>query len=133
MKIRRKRKNSGFADTKAYPHANHPAFYKRKKSDDIEYITTTHHPEVKLNGKVVDTIPLTSNINPKERGNSISYVYPKKYVGKRSALDRERNDLSFVDEDKAIIENLFTTLPIEQVRYTSNSKNRHKKRKCHGR
>ena len=117
-----KRSKDGFADTKAYPHKNHPAYYRRIKNDDIEYITTTHHSKVLLGGKEIKTIPLTSNIKPEERGKSISYVYPKRYVGKRSALKKERDDLSFVAEDKKIVSNLFDKLPTENIRYTSNSK-----------
>lgn len=123
--IRNKRKKkSGFADTKDYPHRRHPANYRRlNNDDDIEYIVFTHHPEVDLKTKKVITIPLHENLNPKERiNNNTSYAYPKRYVGKRSSLGRERNDLSFVNEDKKIVYKLFQTLPTEFVRYSNKNK-----------
>lgn len=124
------KKKTGFAETKTYPHKNHPARYRRNgvNNDDIEYITTTHHEEVLLNGKLVNTIPLDNNINPKERKdlNQKSYVYPMVYVGKRSHLGKERNDLSLIGKDIEKVSKLFDTLPRETVRYQSNSKKKKK-------
>lgn len=119
------KKKTGFADTRRYPHKNHPARYRRSGgSDDIEYLTTTHHEEVLINGKKVETIPLDNNINPEERKDSSkkSYVYPKVYVGKRSHLGKERKDLSLIGKDIERVSNLFDTLPREVVKYQSNSK-----------
>lgn len=120
------RKRSGFADTKEVPHKKHPAYYKNRKGDDIEYLTFTHHDLVNLGNKEIKTRSLSSNINPKERGKSITYVYPKVYRGKRGALGKRRDDLSFVDKDKEIIEQLFNELPVEEINYTSNSKKKKK-------
>ena len=88
------------------------------------YLTTTHHEEVLINGKVVKTIPLDNNIDPKERNmpNKKSYVYPKVYVGKRSHLGKERKDLSLIGNDINKVEELFDTLPKENVKYQTNSK-----------
>ena len=126
MKYNRKKKKNGFANTKEFPHKNHPANYRRLSQDDIEYITFTHHAKVKIKNNEFETISLKNNINPKERlnGNDKSYVYPKKYIGKRSALGKERYDLSFVEEDKKMIDKLFKDLPIEHVRYSKKIKNK---------
>lgn len=53
-KNNRNRRNTGWARTKEYPHKKHPATYRRKStgSDDIEYITFTHSPEVDFGEKV---------------------------------------------------------------------------------
>lgn len=66
------------------------------------------------NGKKVKTIPLTDNISKKERAvnkqtgkKTISYVYPKVFRGKRSALGKENKDYSLVPDDKLIVEKLF--------------------------
>lgn len=119
------KKKAGFANTKEYPHRKHPARYKKTGQDDsIMYLTTTHHEEVLINGKVVKTIPLDNNIDPKERNmpNKKSYVYPKVYVGKRSHLGKERKDLSLIGNDINKVEELFDTLPKENVKYQTNSK-----------
>lgn len=124
-KKNRPRKKSGFADTKEYPHRDHPANYRRLSQDNIEYVTFTHHPKVKIKDLEFDTIPLTSNIDPVERKNnpdSKSYVYPRKFVGKRSALGKERTDLSLISSDKKIVDQLFVELPTENVRYSKKNK-----------
>lgn len=131
----RSRKLNGFAETKEYPHKKHPAKFKKKRgSDEIEYITFTHSDKVELDDVIVITKPLTSNINPKERGTlnekgepNISYVYPKVYVGKRSALGKGTDKYSLVEADKDIVNELFATLPREVVPRTSNSKKKDKK------
>lgn len=131
MQRNKNKKTSGFADTRDYPHKDHPANYRLTGRDSIEYITFTHWPQVKLkNGKVIDTIPLTSNIDPRERKtdkNIISYAYPKEFVGKRSALGKKRTDLSLVPKDKEIVDILFLELPTQHVQYSN--KNRKKKYK----
>lgn len=134
LNFNRQRKKSGFANTKVYPHKNHPANYRRIGVDDIEYITFTHHDKVKVNNKTYETIPLHDNINIKvQKANKnnlqkdISFAYPKVYVGKRSALKSEITDCSFVEKDKILVNKLFDTLPKEKVNYTSNSKKSKKK------
>lgn len=119
----RKRKRSGYADTKQHPHKNHPAKYNRLKNDNIEYITFTHHDKVKLGNKFYDTIPLTSNIDKNERNkpNRKSHVFPKVFIGKRSALGKENKSYDLTKEDNDIANDLFETLPREKAPYTSNS------------
>ena len=99
-KNNRKRKSSGWAKTKSYPHERHPATYRRKgsKNDDIEYITFTHSPEVDFGNKKVRTVPLLDNVSPMERrrnkaqgkkfGENRSYAYPNFIV---LALLKNRN------------------------------------------
>ncbi len=126
----RSRKTTGFAETKEYPTRKHPANYKRQRgSDSVEYITFTHSKEVDIGGNKIKTIPLTSNINPAERGTlnengepNISYAYPQVFKGKRSALGAETDKYSLTSTDKEIVDKLFATLPRVEVRYTSNSK-----------
>lgn len=134
-KRKHSRNTSGFAETKEYPHKKHPAKFKKKRgSDKVEYITFTHSAEVEIDNIVVTTKPLNSNINPKERGTlnekgepNISYAYPKVYVGKRSALGKGTEKYSLVEADRKIVDELFATLPREEVPETSNSKKKGKK------
>lgn len=113
---------SGWAHTKDYPHKNHPAKYKKQGEDNVNYVTFTHSDVVELpNGERVETIPLTSNINPAERGNSISHVYPKVFKGKRSALGPEAKEFSLTKEDKEKVDKLFKELPVEEVPVTGGA------------
>lgn len=124
----RQRSKYGFAKTKEDPHRMHPAFYRKKSSDEIDYVTFTHSPIVydEKGNPIAVTIPLTSNISPKERGKKISYIYPKSYNCKRSALGIEENDYSLTKEDKKIVLDSLDTLPKEQIKKTSNSKKKSK-------
>ena len=124
----RRRSKYGFAATKEEPHRMHPAFYRKNSSNDVDYVTFTHSPIVydEKGNPIAFTIPLTSNINPKERGKSISYMFPKSYKGKRSALGSELNDFSLTKDDKEIVINGLNTLPKENVVKTSNSKKKSK-------
>lgn len=131
MSVFRQRKNGGFADTKRYPHKNHPAKYNRLGNDDIEYITFTHHKQVKLGNQIFDTIPLTSNIDKEERRKTKnkSHVFPKVFIGKRSALGKENKNYDLIKEDNVIVNDLFKTLPKEKVPYNSNSYKKSKRKK----
>lgn len=128
MTYKRKRKSGGFADTKNYPHKNHPAKYNRLRGDFVEYITFTHSDLVKLKNKEYETIPLTSNIDEQERKKTkkISYAFPKVFVGKRSSLGKENKNYSLVKKDNEIVNNLLKTLPRENVPYSTNSKKKRK-------
>lgn len=140
-KNNRKRKSSGWAKTKSYPHERHPATYRRKgsKNDDIEYITFTHSPEVDLGNKKVRTVPLLDNISPAERrknkaqgkkfGENRTYAYPKVFVGKRSALHEEINEFDPVDFDKKRISKMFKVFPRENVPLTGGKGKYRKKKK----
>ncbi len=130
---------TGWAWTKKYPHENHPATYHRKGSNEIEYITFTHSKEVDFGKKgKVHTIPLSDNISPLEReknkrhgkmhGENRSYVYPKVYDGKRSALGKETDEFNPVDSDKEYIKKMFEVFPREQVPLTGGKGKYRKKR-----
>ena len=140
-KFNRKRKSSGWAHTKIYPHKSHPATYRRKnsKSDDIEYITFTHSPEVDLGNKKVRTVPLLDNISPDERrrnkaqgkkfGENRTYAYPKVFVGKRSALHEETDKYEPVDFDKKRIGKMFEVFPRENIPVTGGKGKYRQKKK----
>lgn len=80
-------------------------------------------------GTKVETIPLNSNINPNERHKSRSYVFPKVFRGKRSALGSETNEYSLTHEDKIKVDKLFDELPIEYVPETGGSGHYRKRKK----
>mgnify|MGYP004733653303 CR=1 FL=1 len=133
--LKNRRGNSGWAFTKKYPHENHPAKFRKIGKDDINYVTFTHSEEVDmLDGTKVKTIPLTSNINKNERGKFTSYVFPKLYKGKRSALGKGTNDFSLTSTDKKLVDKLFNELPVENVpltgganKYRNSIRKKHKK------
>lgn len=138
MKKKRSRQKSGYADTKRYPHFNHPAKYNRIGNDEVEYVTLTHHDNVNIGNKSYSTIPLNDNVdihvqklnkNRVQKDKEISYVFPKVFVGKRSALGRENQNYNLVPEDKVIVNELFKSLPRERVPYTNNSKRQKKNKK----
>lgn len=123
------KKKSGFAETKEYPHRKHPSNYRKIDNDMVEYITFTHHDVVEINGKKYITIPLNDNIdkrvqniNKGKEKKDISYVYPKVYITKRSALGKDNKNYYFVPADKVLIDDLYNKLPREKVKYLSNSK-----------
>ena len=135
-----RKRTTGQAKTKSYPHERHPATYRRKGvgSDDIEYITFTHSAEVDFDNKKVRTVPLLDNVSPAERqknkeqgkkpGENRSYAYPKVFDGKRSALHKETDEFEPVEFDKKRIKTMFEVLPRENVPFTGGkSKYRQKK------
>lgn len=127
-----RQRKTGWAHTKKYPHKNHPARYRKRGSDEIEYITFTHSEEVEMpNGEVVKTIPLTDNVSKQERaenkrkglnnGENKSYAFPKLFRGRRSALQAEAKDFSLVEADQEIVNKLFDELPVEDVPVTGGA------------
>lgn len=129
-KKKKRSRSTGWAHTKKYPHERHPAHYRKKGNDDIEYLTFTHSEEVDLpNGKKVTTVPLQNSITPSERGTRRSYVFPKVYEGKRSALGKETSEYSIAPEDKTTVHTLFKTLPREKVPVTGGSSQYRKRKK----
>ena len=117
-------KKCGWADTTTYPHKNHPAHYRRcsKDRDAIDYLTFTHSSRVDLGKKQVDTIPLSESISKAERTRNRagadkkrSYVYPRVFHGKRSALGKESDKYEPTEEDAQTIDALFATLEHENV------------------
>lgn len=146
-KNNRKRK-TGWALTKRYPHERHPAHYrivgdcKGKQNDEIEYITFTHSSEVVLSDSgTVKTVCMYENVSKSEREQKKqgvlsvdkhrSYAYPKVYEGKRSALGAETKEFSYADDrDKLRSDELFATLPREKVLKTGgNLKHKNKSEK----
>lgn len=140
-KNNRKRK-TGWAKTKSYPHERHPATYRHNgtNSDDIEYITFTHSDEVDFGKKKIRTVPLLDNVSPAERrknkelgkkpGENRSYAYPKVFVSKRSALHAETDEFEPVEFDKKRIGKMFEVFPRENVPVTGGkSKYRQRQKK----
>ena len=124
MKKRRKRKN-GFARTKRYPLLNHPAYYRKKDTDNIEYVTFTHLEEVDLEDEKIKTIKLIVNICKTEKEiDKYSYVVPRVYIGKRSSLKDEIHNFSIDKIDKPIIVEIFNKSERYPIKYTNNSKNK---------
>lgn len=133
MNKNRKRR-TGWAKTKRYPHERHPANYVRKVGDKIEYITFTHASNVTLpNGAVLQTVPMSDNISKAEREKAKregktrfetrSYAYPVVFVGQRSALGKEiNNDFEPTPFDKVRIDTMFKVFPRINVKFTSNGK-----------
>ena len=125
-----RKRSTGWAQTKRYPHAAHPATYRRKGigSDDIEYITFTHSDEVDLDNKKVRTVTMLDNVSPAERGKNKeqgnkfggkrAYAYPEVFVGKRSALHNETKEFEPVEFDKKRIKKMFEIFPRENVPVT---------------
>lgn len=120
----KKTRKAGWADTTAYPHKNHPAHYRRcsKDRDAIDYLTFTHSSRVDLGKKQVYTIPLSESISKAERTRNRagadkkrSYVYPRVFHGKRSALGKESDKYEPTEEDAQTIDALFATLEHEDV------------------
>ena len=139
MKGKNRKRKSGWAHTKRYPHGGHPANYKRNGDDLVEYITFTHSPEVELyKDRKVQTVPLKDNISVSEReenrrrglkaGENRSYAYPKVFVGKRSALGKEVDGFNPTVFDKLRIEKMFKYFDREQVSETGGMQ-KYKKKK----
>lgn len=120
----KKTRKAGWVQTKYYPHARHPAHYRKcaKDNDAVDYLTFTHSPQVDLGEEKVDTIPLSDSISKAERelnctgvDKKRSYVYPRVFHGKRSALGKESDEFEPTEEDAQTIDTLFATLEHENV------------------
>lgn len=125
-------KRNGWAKTKEKPHKRHPAYYEHKDkfSDSIWYWLFTHSSVVEEEDKsLTNTIKMNSNIEASERGKKKSFLYPKRFSGKRSALGKKETKFSFTDEDYNLFHSLKDNLETVNVTYTSNSKNKKKKKK----
>ncbi len=98
-KNNKRKSNYGWARTKKYPHERHPANYARKVEDNIEYITFTHSPEVKHDGKnmppksILDNIP-KGHIRYDENGNMYVRTIPMlDNVSKKERTENKRKGL----------------------------------------
>lgn len=127
--VKKKTRKYGFAETKRYPGKRHPAYYKKIDSDKIEYVTFTKHDPANIDGEKVSVKKLSHNINPSLRGKTPSNVVERVYVGKRSALHKNKPEYSFFNKsDEEIVLTVLKNAPRIEVKYTSNSKSK-KKRK----
>lgn len=123
----KKARRTGWAQTRYYPHVRHPAHYRKcsRDGDAIDYLTFTHSPRVDLGKKQVPTIPLSESVSKSERAQKRrgtlpkdkerSYVYPRVFHGKRSALGRESDEFEPIETDARTIDELFNTLEHENV------------------
>lgn len=123
----KKARRTGWAQTRYYPHVRHPAHYRKcsRDGDAIDYLTFTHSPRVDLGKKQVPTIPLSESVSKSERAQKRrgtlpkdkerSYVYPRVFHGKRSALGRESDEYEPIETDARTIDELFNTLEHENV------------------
>ncbi len=114
-------KKSGFARTKTYPHKRHPANYRKKDNDLIEYVTFTHSDEVLIGNQKIKTKSLSKNIDKRKQGEGVSKVLPIVFEGKRSSLGKEEK-LYLSKEDFLIVEEIFKSSPHKKVPITKNSK-----------
>lgn len=118
-----RKRSTGWAKTKWYPHKKHPAFYKREGQDDIEYVTFTHSKKVTFpSGESIDTVDLDYNIDYSNKGDHrYSHVVPRVYKGKRSALGKDTNEYRLEKSDRDKVDKIFTTGKRYPVPHTGNS------------
>ena len=129
---------TGWAHTKKYPHKNHPAYFRKKGQDDIEYVTFTHSSEVDFDkdnkkkpiekhDKVV-TKKLNKNIDSKRKGDSkYSHIVPRVYEGTRSALGTGTNDYKLDNADIPLVDSIFQNAKRYKVPFTGNKPKKKKK------
>ncbi len=128
-KNNRKQKRSDFAWTKKIPHANHPAYFKRRGNNDIEYVTFTSNTNPIIDGKRVKSRKLQHNVDPSKEGISDSHILDRVYVGKRNSLSSRIKGYRISKTDKQTIEDVFNTAPRINIPYTGNSNKNKKPRK----
>ena len=113
-----RKRSTGWAHTKKYPHKNHPAYFRKTGQDDVEYVTFTHSSEVDFDKDnkrkpiekhdIVTTRKLNVNIDKTERSSGeYSHVIPRVYEGKRAALGAGTNKYKLADEDKPTVDDIF--------------------------
>ena len=137
MKKNNNIRSTGWAHTKEYPHKRHPALFRKKSGDDIEYVTFTHSEKVdfdkykktlpKEKHDVVHTLKLNVNIDKSQKGDGkYSRVIPRVYDGKRSSLGKGTNGYKLDKSDHPLIDSIFKTGKRYSVPKTSNSKKKWK-------
>jgi len=133
-----RKRSTGWAHTKKYPHKNHPAYFRKTGQDDIEYVTFTHSSEVdfdKDNKKKpieqhdkVTTRMLNVNVDRKKKGDSrYSHVVPRVYEGSRSALGTGTNKYKIDRSDEPLIDDIFQNGERFKVPHTGNKPKKSKK------
>lgn len=135
-----RKRSTGWAHTKQFPHKRHPAFFRKTGQDDIEYVTFTHSEKVDFDKDnkvkpiekhdIVKTRKLNVNIDKTERKKGkYSHVIPRVYEGKRSALGTGTNMYKLAEEDKPIIDTIFKNGKRYRVPYTGSKPKNKKPRK----
>ncbi len=95
------RKKYGWAKTKKYPHASHPARYKKisRNNNDIEYFTFTHSSKpVIQQGIKLNPIALPDPIKKGDK-RGVSYVLPAKFKGTRDTLGKENYEFELTENN----------------------------------
>lgn len=135
-----RKRSTGWAHTKKYPHKNHPAYFRKTGQDDVEYITFTHSEEVDFDKDnkrkpvekhdVVKTCKLKVNIDKTEKNKGeYSHVVPRVYEGKRSALGAGTNKYKLAEDDRTTVDYIFKNGKRYKVPRTGNKPKSKKPRK----
>lgn len=139
-----RKRSTGWAHTKQFPHKRHPAYFRKSGQDDVEYVTFTHSEEVDFDKDnkakpiekhdVVKTRRLKVNIDKTEKSQGeYSHVIPRVYEGRRSALGSGTNKYKLAEEDKPIVDDVFKNGKRYKVPYTGGKpKNKNPAKKQQG-
>lgn len=135
-----RKRSTGWAHTKQFPHKRHPAYFRKTGQDDIEYVTFTHSEKVDFDKDnkakpiekhdIVETRRLKVNIDKTEKNKGeYSHVVPRVYEGKRSALGAGTNTYKLAEDDKPTVDYIFKTGKRYKVPRTGNKSKSKKPRK----
>ena len=135
-----RKRSTGWAHTKQFPHKRHPAYFRKTGQDDIEYVTFTHSGKVDFDidnkrkpiekQDIVKTRKLKVNIDKTEKNKGeYSHVIPRVYEGKRSALGAGTNKYKLAEEDKPTVDDIFKNGKRYKVPRTGNKPKNKKPRK----
>lgn len=135
-----RKRSTGWAHTKKYPHKNHPAYFRKTGQDDVEYVTFTHSYEVDFDKDnkakpiekhdIVKAQKLKVNIDKTEKNKGeYSHVVPRVYEGKRSALGAGTNKYKLAEDDKTTVDYIFKNGKRYKVPRTGNKPKNKKPRK----
>ena len=126
-----RKRSTGWAHTKQFPHKRHPAYFRKTGQDDIEYVTFTHSEKVDFDKDnkakpiekhdIVETRRLKVNIDKTEKNKGeYSHVVPRVYEGKRSALGAGTNTYKLAEDDKPTVDYIFKKGKRNKVPRTGN-------------
>ena len=135
-----RKRSTGWAHTKKYPHKNHPAYFRKTGPDDVEYVTFTNSCEVDFDKDnkakpiekhdIVKAQKLKVNIDKTEKNKGeYSHVVPRVYEGKRSALGAGTNKYKLAEDDKTTVDYIFKNGKRYKVPRTGNKPKNKKPRK----
>ena len=130
-----RKRPTGWAHTRQFPHKRHPAYFRKTGQDDVEYVTFTHSSKVDFDKSdkaksinkhdIVETRRLSVNIDKTDKNKGkYSYVVPRVYEGKRSALGSGTNKYKLADKDKPIVDDIFNNGKRYKVLQTGKPKNK---------